>query len=126
MSKDNCKVLYVDDHDDSASMLKLVFAPVQVQTASTFDEAIELATNENFDLYVLDSRLPDGSGIELVRRLAAITPGVRCIFYSGDTYGTHRAEAIAAGVVAYVTKPDVEELIDTVHRFLSERDCGKN
>jgi CheY-like chemotaxis protein len=95
-----------------------------VQTAQTVAEAIERAKAEPFDLYVLDKRLPDGSGMDLCIMLNSLTPGVPCIFYTGDAYEIHRQEAFAAGANAYVPKPDVEALIDTVHKLLSERECA--
>lgn len=126
MSEIKCRVLYVDDHDDSSEMFKLVLAEweYEVHTARTVDEALQLARTHEFDLYVLDKRLPDGSGTDLCRVLNQLTPGVPCIFYTGDAYETHRQEAMAAGAEAYITKPDVEALIDAVNRFLSRRECA--
>ena len=126
MSEPKCRILYVDDHEDSAEMFRLLVssADYEVQTAHTIAEAVELAKSGNFDLYVLDKHLPDGSGTDLCVLLNALTPGVPCIFYSGDTYEIHRQEAMAAGAHAYVPKPDVEALIDTVHRLLSKRECA--
>lgn len=77
-----------------------------------------------FDLYVLDKRLPDGTGLELCKALNLLTPNVPCIFYSGDAYEIHRYEAMAAGAAAYVPKPDIDQLIDTVHKLLSEQECA--
>lgn len=126
MSEIKCRILYVDDHEDSGEMLKLLLKPMnyELKAAQTADEALRLARTESFDLYVLDKRLPDSSGLELCRKLNALTPGVPCIFYSGDTYELHRAEAAAAGADAYVAKPDVEELIKTVDQFLSNSECA--
>ena len=125
MSEVKCRVLYVDDHEDSAEMFKLILsAPdFEVQIALSIAEAIERVKSESFDLYVLDKRLPDGSGLELCTRLNALTPGVPCIFYTGDAYEVQRREAVAAGATAYVPKPDIERLIETVHQVLAERDC---
>jgi CheY-like chemotaxis protein len=39
-------------------------------------------------------------------------------------YEIHRQEAMAAGADAYIPKPDVEALIEAVHRLLSERECA--
>ena len=116
----------MDDHEDSGEMLKLLLSPMnyQVQVALSFEQALQLAQTEDFDLYVLDKRLPDGSGIELCKRLNEMRPSVPCIFYTGDTYELHRQEALSAGANAYVPKPDVEKLIDTVHKLLSERECA--
>lgn len=123
---DKCRVLYVDDHDDSAEMLKLVLADAdyEVESARTVDQALEMASTIEFDLYVVDKRLPDGSGLELIKRLEELTPGIPSIVYTGDVYEIHREQAMAAGAHAFVCKPDIETLIKTVHEFLSERECA--
>ena len=56
--------------------------------------------------------------------LNVLTPGVPCIFYTGDVYEVHRQEAMTAGADAYVPKPDIEALIETVHQLLVERECA--
>jgi len=124
MSK--CRILYVDDHEDSAEMFRLLVSSpdYEVETANTVAEAVEMAKSGNFDLYVLDKRLPDGSGTDLCIMLNVLTPGVPCIFYTGDAYEVHRQEALMAGANAYVPKPDIDALIDTVHQLLVERECA--
>ena len=126
MSEIKCQILYVDDHADSSEILKLVLSEsdYEVHTASRMDEALRLATSRAFDLYVLDKRLPDGSGFELCRKLNRLTPGVPCIFYTGDAYELHREEARAAGADVYIAKPDIDKLIETVHQILSQRECA--
>ena len=126
MSETKCRILYVDDHEDSAEMLKLMLSAedFEVHIAPSVEGALAKARTHPFDLYVLDKRLPDGSGTDLCRMLTEATPGVPCIFYSGDTYEIHRQEAMAAGARAYVPKPDVEGLIETVHKLMAERECA--
>ena len=126
MSTTKCRILYVDDHDDSGEMLKLLLAPMdyEVVTAGTLDEALELARTQQFDLYVLDKRLPDGSGIELCKQLHKMSPTVPCIFYTGDAYEVHRREAEEAGADAYIPKPDVDALLETVQKFLAKSECA--
>ena len=126
MSEVKCRILYVDDVEDSGEMLKMLLSDsdYEVLTARTVEEATRLARTHEFDLYVLDKRLPDGSGMELCRNLNELSPGVPCIFYTGDAYEMHRQEAMAAGADAFVPKPDVEALIDAVHKLLSQRECA--
>ena len=121
-----CHVLYVDDHEDSAFMFKqlLSLSDYEVTIAATMEQALTLAESEEFDLYVLDKRLPDGTGVDLCRRLNQITPDVAVIFYSGDVYELHRQEALMAGARAYVEKPAIDKLIETVHQLLLERECA--
>ena len=126
MPQDRCRVLFIDDHEDTSEMLTLLLGQedYEVTTASSLQQAVGLAGSKEFDLYVLDKHLPDGSGLELCRQLNQLTPGVPCIFYTGDAYDIHRAEAMAAGAQAYVAKPDIAGLIANVEKLLSERECA--
>ena len=126
MAEKKCRVLIIDDHEDTSEMLKLLLGQedYEVKVALTIEEALRLATSEEFDLYVLDKRLPDGCGLELCAKLNEITPKVPCIVYSGDAYDIHRVEAMAAGADAYVAKPDIEGLIDKVNKLLADNECS--
>jgi DNA-binding response OmpR family regulator len=126
MQPAKCRVLCVDDHDDTSFMLihLLGLSNYEVSTARSISEALGLIENKEFDLYVLDKRLPDGSGLDLCRRLTAVTPHVPIIFYTGDAYDLHRHEGFYAGAEAYVQKPEIDELIKTVRRLLADKDCA--
>ena len=126
MPNSTCRVLCVDDHHDTSEMLQMLLSEenYQVHTAATMEEACKMASETSYDLYVLDKRLPDGTGVELCETLMIITPAVPCIFYTGDAYEIHRREAFAAGAAAFVAKPDIEGLIDAVHQLLANSECA--
>ena len=126
MPQVKCRVLIIDDHEDTAEMLKILLGEedYEVTTTATVQEALSLAASQEFDIYVLDKRLPDGSGLELCTKLNQVTPGVPCILYTGDAYEIHRVEAMAAGADAYVAKPDIEGLIENVNKLLAKADCA--
>jgi CheY-like chemotaxis protein len=126
MSRAKCRILCVDDHEDTSEMLTLLLAheDYEVVTAKTMEDALKLAKTQDFDLYVLDKRLPDGSGLELCKKLSAATPDVPCMFYTGDAYEVQRREAIAAGAHGYVAKPDIDALIEGVRKLLAQRECA--
>ena len=121
-----CRILCIDDHEDTSEMLKLILSQedYEVTVARTAEEARQLAVNGKFDLYVLDKHLPDRSGLDLCTELNQVTPGVPCLVYSGDAYAIHRSEALAAGAHAYIVKPDIDGLIETVRQLLSEKECA--
>lgn len=121
-----CRVLYVDDHEDSGFMFQqlLSLSDYEVSIAVTMAEALRLAKSEEFDLYVLDRRLPDGSGIELCHQLNQISPKVAVIFYTGDAYELHRQEGLNAGAAAYIPKPNIDKLVEAVHKLLAQRECA--
>jgi CheY-like chemotaxis protein len=126
VSSTKCRVLCVDDHRDTSEMLELLLSKEDyaVETAATMEEACRLAGQKQFDLYVLDRRLPDANGVDLCTTLNLITPGVPCIFYTGDAYEIHRREAMAAGAAAYVAKPDIDALINAVQQLLANSECA--
>jgi two-component system response regulator ResD len=126
MPQAKCRILCIDDHEDTSEMLRLLLVQedYEVVTAVTMEEALRLAKSQEFDLYVFDKHLPDGSGLELCSKLIEETPGVPCIFYTGDAYDIHRAEALEAGAADYVAKPDIDGLIESVGKLLSERECA--
>jgi two-component system response regulator RegX3 len=128
MSQTKCRILCIDDHEDTSEMLKLLLSQedYEVTIAVSCAAALKQATDGEFDLYVLDRRLPDGSGLKLCQDLAVATPGVPTIFYTGDAYDIHRSEALAAGADDYVTKPDIDRLIECVRDLLSEKQCAKS
>ena len=126
MIKPKCRVLCVDDHRDTSEMLQMLLSEedYEVHTGATMQEACYMATKNQYDLYVLDKRLPDGTGLELCETLQKLTPKVPCIFYTGDAYEMHRQQALQAGASAFVAKPDIEGLINAVHQLLSQKECA--
>jgi DNA-binding response OmpR family regulator len=121
-----CRILYVDDHEDTSFMLTYLLgqSDYEVVTASSMAGALNLIRDEKFDLYILDKRLPDGSGLDLCRRLNHATPDVPVIFYTGDAYALHREEGLCAGAEAYVAKPNIDELVATVNECLADTECA--
>jgi len=96
----------------------------EVETADSIEVAIEFAKSDKFDLFILDRRFPDGTGVELCRELRKISDDTPIIFYSGDAYEFHRDEALGAGADAYVPKPEIDHLLTTVNGLLVEAGCG--
>jgi DNA-binding response OmpR family regulator len=120
-----CRVLCVDDHIDTGVMLTYLLgnSNFEVETADTIEAALALAESRIFDLYILDKRFPDGTGIELCRRLRTIVADAAIIFYTGDAYQLHRDEALAAGADAFVAKPAIDLLIKEVNALLEPAGC---
>ena len=70
-SKNTPRVLYIEDHEDTRELVTLVLEQkcIEVVTGATIKSGVALAGSQAFDLYLLDSWLPDGSGIELCRKI---------------------------------------------------------
>ena len=110
------QVLYVEDNTDSFEMLQVMLAAerIDLQSAGSIAEGLAKAGAQRFDLYLLDSGLPDGNGFSLCRILRAIDPDVPVLFYSGNAYPAEIKVAMAAGAHGYITKPHSEKLAETI------------
>ena len=117
------RVLYVEDNCDSFEMLKVMLgsAQIDVQCAVTVAEALTRAGSETFDLYLLDTGLPDGSGISLCRTLRAVDPRVPVLFYSGEAHPDEIRRGMAAGALGYITKPHSEKLAETIIQLVASQ-----
>jgi DNA-binding response OmpR family regulator len=74
---------------------------------------------EHFDLYLLDTWLPDLDGFELCRRMRDFDPHTPILFFSGAAYDADKKRGIEAGANAYVIKPDVDGLLGSITQFVS-------
>src|SRR5205823_12239687 len=83
MERTKARILHVDDHQDTRLMMAALLQDrgYGVLTAGSVGEALDLAKDISFDLYILDVRLPDGTGVELFQKLRAMRPGVPIIYY---------------------------------------------
>lgn len=121
MQSSKNKILLVDDNHDNCEMMTLLlgFAGYQVSSAYTMAEGGRMVRDRSFDLCLLDSRLPDGSGYELCQRLCALAPDLPVVFYSADGYERDRQRGFAAGAHAYLVKPnDLDKLEDIIGTLL--------
>lgn len=117
------QILFVDDDEDTRIMIGTVLnlAGYQVTSVGTCREGLQVAQAEQFNLYLLDNWLPDGTGIDLCRQLRGFDSLTPIIFYSGAAYETDRQAALTAGAQAYLTKPaEMEELINLIVNLLVE------
>jgi hypothetical protein len=100
-------VLLVEDHVDSARALARLLQSMghQVQTAHTLGDANKLATNGQYQLLISDLKLPDGSGLDLIKKMRASTPTLKAIAISGFSHATDLQACKDAGFDTHVTKP---------------------
>jgi len=100
------RILLVEDDADTADVLVLLLSRhgYEVKTTDTVAGAEQLAVAQSFDLLISDIRLPDGSGLDLMRHIAATKP-MKAIAVSG--YGMEEDIRMSkeAGFLIHLTKP---------------------
>jgi DNA-binding response OmpR family regulator len=123
------RVLCIDDDEDTCQMLSVLLelANYQVTTAGNLAQGLELAKTPQFDMYLLDLKLPDGTGLQLCQQIRSFDSLTPIILYSGEASLDSRQEAIAAGAQAYLIKPvEPDVLKETMRGLLNKvRDAGQ-
>lgn len=113
------RVLLVEDHSDTRHMMSKVLASFGcvVTAAGSVREAVEAAERQSFDLLLSDIGLPDGSGIDVMRHMAARSK-VRGIALSGFGQDEDLRRSREAGFSVHLTKPiSVQTLRETIKNF---------
>ncbi len=114
------RVLCVDDDEDSRVMLVTLLrqAFIEAKAVGTASHALSLIQSEPFDLYMLEAWLPEIDGFELCRRMHAFDPHTPILFFSGAAYDADKKKGIEAGAAAYVAKPDIYELVESIKQLM--------
>jgi len=98
-------VLCVDDDLDTCEVLQLSCPDIKFTFAHTVASGLEFIKNGVFDLYLLDTWLPDGSGLDLCREIRRADSGTPVIFLSAAAYAQDHQRAIDEGASDYLDKP---------------------
>ena len=121
------RILYVEDEELNRALLRAVLqrAPdlrlrsAALLEARTLAQARTILTEREIDIVLLDVRLPDGSGLDLLREIKSRNPNLGVVVMSASVLPEEREEAMKAGSDAFVAKPYVPgELLATLHRML--------
>ena len=118
------RILVVDDDAVSCQLLGEVLQRDGLPVLWSTDafEALERAQREPVDLAILDVRMPQMNGLELMRRLRERMPDLPVIIMTAFGSIDTAVEAIGSGAVDYVSKPmNVEEIRAAVHRVLQRQ-----
>lgn len=120
-SQTRSRVLCVDDDADACEMLTVLLHAYGIDATCVQSAAGAWSEikRKSFDLYVLDGWLPHMDGFEVCRQIRESDSNTPILFYSGAAYAADRQKGIAAGANAYVAKPDVECLIETMVQLIA-------
>ncbi|MBF0490393.1 MAG: response regulator [Candidatus Omnitrophica bacterium] len=110
------KLLIVDDETDIREFAKSFFKKrgIDVTTASGGKVALEIISTENPDLVLLDVRMEEMTGVDVLRHLRKTNQTTRVIMVSGVEDPETINEAKALGVLGYVHKPLVLEELEKI------------
>ncbi|MCP3672381.1 MAG: sigma-54-dependent Fis family transcriptional regulator [Gammaproteobacteria bacterium] len=119
--------LIVDDEPDIRELLEITLTRMGVDTCSASDlkQAHDYLNQQTFDLCLTDMRLPDGNGIDLVRKIGTEYPQLPVAMITAHGNMESAIEALKAGAFDFVSKPVdlkmLRRLVETALRLNSKQ-----
>jgi DNA-binding NtrC family response regulator len=118
------KVLIVDDDKAFLQILaeRMQNRGMQVSTAESAAEALQLLEKESYDAVLLDLMMPEMGGIEALQIMRKKQPEIQVIFVTGHPSVSKGVEAIKLGAMDFIPKPvDMNELTEKIHQAKAGR-----
>ncbi len=91
--------------------IKLAFGPLEIHLAKSVKGAEALLDRHQFDLAVLDLNLPDGSGIEVLKRIGKEQPDTLCVIATVADDDESLFDSLRAGANGYLLKSEPPQML---------------
>ena len=118
------RVLVIDDDPGLAEVIELLLSRegYAAERAATVKAGLERLDTSAIDLVITDLKLPDGTGLDVIRRIRGTRPELPIIMITSYSSMESAIAALRAGAVDYIIKPfDNDEFVHAVERALHER-----
>ena len=118
------RILVIDDDENIRKVLATILEDEGyiVETAETAKKGIEKSEKAFYNLALIDVRLPDMEGIELLSKLRKTKPKMRKIIITGYPTLQNAVAAVNKGADAYVMKPfEVDKTLQTIREQLKKQ-----
>jgi|WetSurMetagenome_2_1015567.scaffolds.fasta_scaffold822723_1 CheY-like chemotaxis protein len=115
------KILVVDDDSGSAKLadIMLTNAGAEVISADDGAKAVNLVSEQNIDLILMDMKMPLMDGYQATRIIRSFNPDLPVIAYTASAMVDDRKKCIDAGCTDYLSKPIRQEtFLDTIAKYL--------
>jgi DNA-binding NtrC family response regulator len=113
------KVLLVDDEEEFVETLaeRMRTRGMEVATTTSGSEALDRVDDEDFDVVVLDLKMPGIDGLEALKRIKRRRPDIQVVLLTGYATVEKGVEAIKEGALEFLEKPiDLKALTEAIHR----------
>jgi two-component system response regulator PilR (NtrC family) len=118
------RILIVDDEQSMRDLLSIMLKKegYEVATAASGETAVKAVQNEIFDLVITDVRMPQVSGMELLKTAKEVSPETVVVVITAFATTETAVEAMKLGAYDYITKPfKIEEIKLVVQKALEKR-----
>jgi two-component system, OmpR family, response regulator len=119
------KVLLVDDEEGYVNVLakRMTKRQVEVSIALSGSEAIQTLRKKDFDVAVVDLKMEDIDGMEVLKIFKKMDPELPVVMLTGHGSEQAARDGLALGAFDYLTKPcDLEDLLSTITKAAERKE----
>ena len=115
-------ILVAEDNDSNYILMTYILKrDYQFQRAQNGVEAVELANTGNFDLVLMDIKMPLMDGLEATTKIKEAHPDLPIIALTANAFDSNRQLAIKAGCDDFLSKPvNSEKCLSTIAKFIGK------
>lgn len=113
------KVLLIDDEKEFLDVLgeRMTVRGMDVTTVSSASEAIKMTERQSFDAIILDLKMPEMDGLEVLQNIKEKKPELQVILLTGYGSVEKGVEAMRRGAMDFIEKPaDLESLTEKIKK----------
>ena len=116
------KIMVAEDVDSNFQLIKAFLSPLKLTRAINGIEAVRLAKEEDFDLILMDIKMPMMNGLEATREIKRMGKDITIVVLSANTLDTDKVDAYSAGCDIYLDKPiRKEKLLNLINNFIQNK-----
>ncbi len=112
------KLLIIDDEVEFASTLceRLRLRGIDAEDVHSGTEGLKKTVEITPDIVILDLKMPDMNGIDVLAQIKKHDPGIEVIMLTGHGSGAAGMQAMEKGAISYIMKPvDFNELLEEIN-----------
>lgn len=110
-------ILIAEDNDSNYLLVKHILKEYNLVRAKNGVEAVDLVRNQDFNLVLMDMKMPLMDGIEATKRIREFNKKIPIVALTANAFDSDRSYALAAGCNGFLTKPlKKEEILDIFRR----------
>lgn len=125
---ESTRILVIDDDENIRKVLVAILADegYTVDSVGTGKEALKKTKEQFYNVALIDVRLPDIEGVELLRKFRPTSPKIRKIIITGYPTLQNAVQAVNGGADAYIMKPfDVDKVLKVIQEQLMKQENEK-
>jgi DNA-binding NarL/FixJ family response regulator len=122
-TKNKTRILIVDDYpvirEGLAQIINRQSDLLVCAEAGSIGEAVKAVKKQKIDLALVDMLLDNTTGIQVIKKIKALYPGIIVLVFSVSDKSQYVKQAIEAGARGYITKDEIsEEIVNAIRRIL--------